>query len=85
MERAAARTIKTDLGTVVKETKTILTEIDQVEAKRKALETRKTAAKNDHPEKYAKEEKELDAAMKAIEDREKSLRVKWEAGKVTKA
>jgi hypothetical protein len=85
MERAAARTFKTDLGTVVKETKTILTEIDQVEAKRKALETRKTAAKNDHPEKYAKEEKELDAAMKAIEDREKSLRVKWEAGKVTKA
>jgi hypothetical protein len=85
MERASARTFKTDLGTVVKETKTILTEIDQVEAKRKALATKKEKSTNDRSAQWTKEEKELDAAMKAIEDREKSLRVKWESGKVTKA
>jgi hypothetical protein len=85
MERAAAKSYKTDLGTIVKETKTILTEIDQVEAKKKALETRKAASKNDRPDKWVKEEKELDTAMKAIEEREKALRLKWEGGKVTKA
>jgi hypothetical protein len=84
MERAAAKSYKTDLGTIVKETKTILTEIDQVEAKRKALATKKEKSVNDRSAQWAKEEKELDAQMKAIEDREKSLRLKWE-GKVAKA
>jgi hypothetical protein len=85
MERAAARSFKTDRGTIVKETKTILTEIDQVDAKRKALATKKEKSVNDRTAQWAKEEKELDAAMKAIEDKEKSLRQKWEGGKVTKA
>lgn len=84
MERAAAKTFKTDLGTIVKETKTILTEIDQVEAKRKALATKKEKSVNDRSAQWAKEEKELNDSMKSIEDREKALHLKWE-GKVTKA
>jgi hypothetical protein len=84
MKKAAARTYKTDLETIVKETKTILTEIDQVEAKRAALATRKGASKNDAPDRWVKDEKELDAAKKTIETREASLKKKWDE-RVTKA
>lgn len=84
MERAAAKTYKTDLGTIVKDTKSILTEIDQVEAKRKALATKKEKSVSDRSAQWAKEEKELNDTMKGIEDREKALHLKWE-GKVTKA
>lgn len=86
MRKAAAKTFKTDLDTVVKETKTILTEIDQVEAKRTALATKKEKSTVAKEAEWAKEAKELDEAMKAIESREAALKKKWaEDRKVTKA
>jgi len=86
MKKAASRTFKTDLDVVVKGTKTILTEIDQIEAKRAALATKKNASTNDKSAEWAKEEKELDEQMKAVVARESTLKQKWaEEKKVTKA
>jgi len=86
MKKAASRTFKTDLDVVVKGTKTILTEIDQIEAKRAALATKKNASTNDKSAEWAKEEKELDEQMKAVVTRESTLKQKWaEEKKVTKA
>jgi hypothetical protein len=86
MKRAASKTYKTDLETVVKGTKSILTEIDQVEAKRKALETKKQASTVAKDAEWAKEAKELDEQMKAIETKESELKGKWTSEKkVTKA
>ena len=78
MKRAAARTYKIDLDTIVKETKSILTDIDNVEAKR-------SSSSNDRSAQWAKEEKELDAQMKAIETREAALRRKWTEERVAKS
>jgi hypothetical protein len=85
MKRAAARTYKQDLETIVKETKSILTDIDQVEAKRTALATKREKSVNDRSAQWAKEEKELDAAMKAIEARETALKRKWSEERVAKS
>lgn len=85
MKRAAARTYKVDLETVVKETKTLLTDIDQVEAKRTALATKREKSTNDRSAQWAKEEKELDAAMKDIEAREAALKHKWTDERVAKS
>ena len=85
MKRAAARTYKVDLDTIVKETKAILTDIDNVEAKRKALATKREKSTNDRSAQWAKEEKELDAAMKAIEAREATLKQKWATERVAKS
>jgi len=86
MKKAASRTFKTDLDAVVKGTKVILTEIDQIEAKRAALQTKKNASTNDKTDEWAKEEKALDEQMKAVVAREAELKQKWtEERKVTKA
>jgi hypothetical protein len=86
MKKAASRTFKTDLDVVVKGTKTILTEIDQIEAKRAALETKKNASTNAKTAEWAKEEKALDEQMNAVVARETALKQKWtEEKKVTKA
>ena len=84
MKRAAARTYKVDLDTIVKDTKAILTDIDNVEAKRTALATKREKSTNDRSAQWAKEEKELDAAMKAIEAREAALKQKWATERVAK-
>ena len=86
MKRAAARTFKSDLESVVKGTKTILTQIDQVSAKRSALETKKQRSTVAKEAEWAKEARELDDQMKAIEAREAELKKTWsEEKKVTKA
>lgn len=86
MKKAVSRTYKTDLEVVVKGTKTILTEIDQIEAKRAALETKKNASTSAKTAEWAKEEKVLDEQMKAVVARETVLKQKWtEEKKVTKA
>jgi len=86
MKRAASRTFKTDLDTVVSETKTILTEIDQIEAKRAALATKKAKSTVAKEAEWAKEEKTLSEQLKAVEAREAELKKKWtEERKVTKA
>lgn len=86
MKRAASRTYRTDLETVVKETKSILTAIDQIEAKRSALATKKASSTVAKEREWAEEEKALDAQMKEIETREAELKRKWnEARKVAKA
>lgn len=86
MKKAASRTFKTDLDVVVKGTKVILTEIDQIEAKRAALTTKKNSSTNDKSDEWAKEEKALDEQMKAVVARETELKQKWtEEKKVTKA
>jgi hypothetical protein len=86
MKRAASKTYKVDIEAVVKETKSILTEIDQIEAKRKALETRKANSNTQKETEWAKEAKTLDEQMKAVEAREAALHKKWnEDRKVTKA
>lgn len=86
MKRAASRTYKTDLDAVVKQTKTILTEIDQIEAKKAALETKKAASTKPKETEWAKEEAELAEQMKAVEAREAALKKKWnEERKVAKA
>jgi hypothetical protein len=86
MKRGSAKTYKVDIETVVKETKSILTEIDQIEAKRKALETRKANSNAQKETEWAKEAKTLDEQMKAVEAREAALHKKWnEERKVTKA
>ncbi len=86
MKRAATRTYKTDLEKVVKETKSILTEIDQVEAKRAALATKKEHSTVAKETEWAREAKALDDQLKAIEAKEADLRKKWaEEKKVTKA
>jgi hypothetical protein len=86
MKKASSRTYKTDLDSVVKETKTILTEIDQIEAKRTALQTKKNSSSQQKEAEWAKEEKALDEQMKQVEARELALKKKWtEDKKVTKA
>jgi hypothetical protein len=86
MKRAASKTYKVDIETVVKETKSILTEIDQVEAKRAALETKKKNSTVAKEAEWAKEAKELDAQMKEIETKETALKTKWTSErKVAKA
>jgi len=89
MKKAASRTYKTDLDTVVKETKTILTEIDQIEAKRTALQTKKSSSTANKAQEWAKEEAALAEQLKAVEARESALKKKWneekKAPKVTKA
>jgi hypothetical protein len=86
MKRAATKTYKVDIETVVKETKSILTEIDQIEAKRKALELRKSNSNVQKEADWAKEAKAIDEQMKAVELRETTLHKKWnEERKVTKA
>jgi hypothetical protein len=85
MKKAASRTYKTDLDTVVKETKSILTEIDQIEAKRAALQTKKSRSTVAKEAEWAREEKALDEAMKAVTARETELKKKWDDKKVTKA
>jgi len=85
MKQAAAKTYKTDIDTVIKETKVVLTEIDQIEAKRTALQTKKAASTVTKTNDWAKEEKALDDALKAVEAREASLKKKWnDDRKVTK-
>jgi hypothetical protein len=84
MKQAASKTYKTDLDTIVKETKTILTEIDQIEAKRAALNTKKEKSVTDRAAQWAKEEKELNDAMADVEKRETDLKKKWEV-RVAKA
>jgi hypothetical protein len=81
MKKAASKTYKTDLDTVVKETKTILTEIDQIEAKRQALQTKKSSSTANKSAEWAKEEKALDEQMKAVEVRENALKKKWTTDK----
>jgi hypothetical protein len=86
MNRAASKTYKTPLETMVKETKTILTEIDQIEAKRAALETKKASSTVQKSTEWAKEEAALNEQLKAVEAREVALKKKWaEDRKVTKA
>jgi hypothetical protein len=85
MKKAASKIYKTDLEAIVKETKTILTEIDQIEAKRTALQTKKASDKSERADKWAKEERELNDAMKAVETREAALKKKWEEKKVAKS
>ena len=86
MKRAAAKTYKNDLETVVKESKTILTEIDQIEAKRAALATKKAKSTVAKETEWAKEEKALNDQMKAVDAREAALKKKWaDERKVTKA
>ncbi len=86
MKRAASKTYKTDIDTVVKETKAILTEIDKVEAKRTALATKKASSTVAKEADWAKEEKALNDETKAIETREAALKKKWaDDRKVTKA
>jgi len=86
MKRAAAKTYKADLEAVVKDTKSILTEIDQIEAKRTALQTKKASSTKSKEAEWAKEEKVLNEQMKAVEARETELKKKWkEERKVTKA
>lgn len=86
MKRAASKTYKTDLETIVKETKTILTEIDQIEAKRAALATKKSKSTANKESEWAKEEAALNEQMKAVEARELALKKKWnDDKKVTKA
>lgn len=86
MKRAASKTYKTDLEAVVKDTKSILTEIDQIEAKRAALETKKSKSTVSKETEWAKEEKALNDQMKAVEARESELKKKWaQERKVTKA
>ncbi len=86
MKRAAAKTYKTDLETMVKESKTILTEIDQIEAKRAALATKKAKSTVAKETEWAKEEKALADQMKAVDAREAALKKKWvDERKVTKA
>jgi hypothetical protein len=86
LKRAASKTYKTPLEDVVKGTKSILTEIDQVEAKRAALETKKKNSTVAKEAEWAKEAKELDAQMKEIETKETALKTKWTSErKVAKA
>ncbi|MSR47056.1 MAG: hypothetical protein EXS13_08325 [Planctomycetes bacterium] len=86
MKRGASKIYKTDLETIVKESKTILTEIDQIEAKRSALETKKSKSTANKGAEWAKEEKVLNEQMKAVEARDLALKKKWnEDRKVTKA
>lgn len=86
MKRASARTYKTELEAVVKGTKEILTSIDNIEAKRTALKQRMESSSKPKTEEWAKEQKALDDAMKAVEAREADLVKKWnEERKVAKA
>jgi hypothetical protein len=86
MKKAASRTYKASLDTIVKETKTILTEIDQIDAKIKALETKKAKSTVDKGGQWAKEEEALKNQLAAVEERENVLKKKWnDEKKVTKA
>ena len=86
MKRAASKVYKTDLEAIVKESKTILTEIDQIEAKRAALATKKASSTKQKESEWAKEEAALNEQMKAVEARDLALKKKWnEDKKVTKA
>jgi hypothetical protein len=73
MKKASARTFKTDLEKVVKESRSLLDEMDQVEAKQKLLEERKKTAKQGSEKAIAEEEARLAQQMNDIEAREAEL------------
>ena len=73
MKKASARTFKTDLEKVVKESRSLLDEMDQVEAKQKVLEERKKTAKQGSEKSIAEEEARLAQQMQDIEAREAEL------------
>ncbi len=87
MRKAAAKTYKTDLEKVVKESRSLLDEMDQIEAKQKLLaEQKKKNAKPAKEQDLAAEEQKLAQQMKDVQAREADLLKKVDGErKVTKA
>jgi hypothetical protein len=77
MKRAAAKTYKTDLDTIVKETKSVLTDLDRVDARRKALDLKKKNEKNANVADLDKEQKSIDEFEKSVQSRDAALKKKW--------
>jgi len=86
MKRAAAKTYKSDLEKVVKESRSLLDEMDQIEAKQKLLAEKKKNAKPGAEKEIAADEQKLALQMKDVQAREAELLKKVsEDRKVTKA
>jgi predicted nuclease with TOPRIM domain len=86
MKRAAAKTYKADLEKVVKESRGLLDEMDQIEAKQKLVAERKKTVKPGKEKDLLAEETKLAEQMKDVQARESELLKKVaEDRKVTKA
>jgi hypothetical protein len=86
MKKAAAKTYKADLEKVVKESRGLLDEMDQIEAKQKLVAERKKTIKPGKEKDLVAEETKLAEQMKDVQAREVDLLKKVaEDRKVTKA
>ncbi len=86
MKKAAAKTFKTDLEKVVKDTRALLDEMDQIEAKQRVLAEKKKTAKAGEEKQIAAEEEKLALALRDVQERDAELLKKIsEDRKVTKA
>ena len=85
MKKAASKTYKTDLDKVVKETRSLLDEMDRIEAKQKLLVEQKKTAKGNKLEEIATEEASLAKALLDVQTRDSELLKKFgDDRKVTK-
>lgn len=85
MKKAASKTYKSDLDKVVKSTRELLDEMDQIEAKQKLLVEQKKTAKGGKLQQIASEEEALAKALKAVQDKDSELLKKFgDDRKVTK-
>ncbi|MSR47055.1 MAG: hypothetical protein EXS13_08320 [Planctomycetes bacterium] len=85
MKKAASKTYKTDLDKVVKSTRELLDEMDQIEAKQKLLLEQKKTAKGGKILQIAAEEESLAKALKNVQTRDAELLKKYgDDRKVTK-
>jgi hypothetical protein len=73
MKKAASKTYKADLDKIVKETSSLLDEMDRIEAKQKLLAEQKKTAKGSKVEQIAAEEQELAKQLKDVQARDAEL------------
>lgn len=78
MKKAAAKTFKSDLDKVVKETRELLDEMDRIEAKQKLLGEQKKNAKAAKLAEIEAEEKKLAQALQDVQTRDAELLKKFD-------
>lgn len=78
MKKAAAKTFKSDLDKVVKETRELLDEMDRIEAKQKLLGEQKKSAKAAKLAEIEAEEKKLAQALQDVQTRDAELLKKFD-------
>lgn len=78
MKKAAAKTFKSDLDKVVKETRELLDEMDRIEAKQKLLGEQKKSAKAAKLAEIEAEEKKLAQALQEVQTRDAELLKKFD-------